>query len=295
MSNTTTKSTSAIAWFLLILLALVWGSSFILVKKSLHVFQASQVGSLRIFSAFCFFVPIFLYNLKKIPFKDWYKFLIVGCLGNLFPAFLFSLAGTKLDSAISGALNSTTPLFTLVIGGLFFNNRITKRQLYGIIIGFVGALMLVLAGKEKISINLYALLVILATLLYGINLQFTKKYLTNIGLDSLVITSCIFMTIGPVSGVVLFSSDFVDRLSQDGALPALGYGVLLGVMGSAIAMVLFNRLIQMTSAVLASSVTYLIPIVAMIWGALDNEAILIEHYLGMSIILVGVYLVNKSS
>jgi drug/metabolite transporter (DMT)-like permease len=90
-----------------------------------------------------------LYNLKKIPFKDWYKFLIVGCLGNLFPAFLFSLAGTKLDSAISGALNSTTPLFTLVIGGLFFKNRISKRQFYGILLGFLGALMLVLAGKEK--------------------------------------------------------------------------------------------------------------------------------------------------
>jgi drug/metabolite transporter (DMT)-like permease len=163
-----------------------------------------------------------LYNLKKIPFKDWYKFLIVGCLGNLFPAFLFSLAGTKLDSAISGALNSTTPLFTLVIGGLFFKNRISKRQFYGILLGFLGALMLVLAGKEKISINLYALLVILATLLYGINLQFTKKYLTNIGLDSLVITSCIFMTIGAVSGVVLFSSDFVERLSQGRCIASFG-------------------------------------------------------------------------
>ncbi|WP_026994359.1 DMT family transporter [Flectobacillus major] len=290
-----TPSKPLIAWLLLGLLALIWGSSFILVKKSLMVFSPSEVGSLRIFSAFCFFLPFFLYNLQKIPFQKWFHFLLVGCLGNLFPAFLFSLAGSKLASGISGALNSTTPLFTLIIGALFFHNKISQRQAIGIFLGFIGALLLVLAGKNGFSLNAYALVVVLATVCYGINLNLTKKYLTNLSIDSFLITSCIFMTVGPIAGVVLFSGEFINKLQKPDALEALSYAVLLGVMGSAIAMVLFNKLIQLTSAVLASSVTYLIPIVAIIWGVLDGEAILIEHYLGMSIILVGVYLVNKSS
>lgn len=300
MTTTTTQPSTLktrhplLVWALLAILALIWGSSFILVKKSLSAFDASQVGSLRIFSAFCFFLPFFLLNLKKVPFDKFKYFLLAGCLGNMFPAYLFSLAGSKLDSGVSGALNSTTPLFTLVVGALFFHSTITKKQTIGIILGFVGALLLILAGSNGFMVNGYAFYVVLATIFYGINLNITKKYLTNLGIDSMLITSCIFMTIGPVAAGVLFSGDFIQKVQQTDALTPLLYSILLGVMGSAIAMVLFNRLIQMTSAVLASSVTYLIPIVAILWGVLDGEAILFQHYLGMSVILIGVYLVNKS-
>jgi drug/metabolite transporter (DMT)-like permease len=291
----TSKSQSpSYAWGLLALLAIIWGSSFILVKKSLHVFDASQVGSLRIVAAFLFFLPFFLLNLKQIPFKKVHLFLLVGCLGNLFPAYLFSLAGSKLDSGVSGALNSTTPLFTLIVGVLFFNNNITSRQTMGIILGFIGALLLVLAGAKGLQFNGYALYVVLATVLYGFNLNITKKYLTDLNLSPFLITAFIFMTIGPVAITVLFSGDFIEKVQQPEALQPIIYAVLLGVLGSAIAMVLFNKLIQVTSAVLASSVTYLIPIVAIIWGILDGETIQIQHFLGMGIILVGVYLVNKS-
>ncbi|MES2516777.1 MAG: DMT family transporter [Bacteroidota bacterium] len=283
-----------LTWGLLALLAVIWGSSFILVKKSLSVFDASQVGSLRIASAFLFFLPIFLINIKKIPFQKAHLFLLVGCLGNLFPAYLFSLAGSKLDSGVSGALNSTTPLFTLIVGGLFFGNKITSKHTIGIMLGFVGALLLILAGAKGLQFNSYALYVILATVLYGINLNVTKKYLTGLDLSPFLITSFIFMTIGPVALAVLFSGDFIVKVQQPEAIQPLLYTILLGVMGSALAMVLFNRLIQMTNAVLASSVTYLIPIVAILWGILDGEAIQIQHFLGMGIILVGVYLVNKS-
>jgi drug/metabolite transporter (DMT)-like permease len=281
-------------WSLLALLALIWGSSFILVKKSLIVFDPSQVGSLRITAAFLFFLPFFLSNLKKIPFKKLPVFFLVGCLGNLIPAYLFSLAGSKLDSGVSGALNSTTPLFTLIVGGLFFGNTITSRQTMGIILGFVGALLLILAGANGFQINGYAFYVILATLMYGFNLNITKKHLTGLDLTPFLITATIFMTIGPVAISVLLSGDFIAKAQQPEAVIPLIYAVLLGVLGSAAAMVLFNRLIQMTSAVLASSVTYLIPIVAILWGILDGEAIQIQHFLGMGIILIGVYLVNKS-
>ncbi|PWK28133.1 EamA-like transporter family protein [Arcicella aurantiaca] len=283
-----------LAWSLLALLAVIWGSSFILVKKSLVVFDASQVGSLRIGAAFLFFLPFVLTNLKKIPFQKAHIFLLVGCLGNLFPAYLFSLAGAKLDSGVSGALNSTTPLFTLIVGGLFFGNKITSKQTIGIVLGFIGALLLILAGAKGLNFNVYALYVVAATVFYGLNLNITKKYLTGLDLTPFQITSFIFTTIGPVALIVLFSGDFLQKMQSSDAIAPLFYGVLLGVMGSAIAMVLFNRLIQMTSAVLASSVTYLIPIVAIIWGIIDGETIQIQHFLGMGIILVGVYLVNKS-
>ena len=284
----------AFAWSLMAFLAAIWGSSFILVKKSLSVFDASQVGSLRIVAAFCFFLPFFLINLKKIPFQKAHLFLWVGCLGNLFPAYLFALAGSKLDSGVSGALNSTTPLFTLIIGGLFFGNIIKKRQIFGVFLGFIGALLLILAGQKGLQFNNYAFYVIAATVLYGINLNVTKKYITGLNLSPFLITSFIFMTIGPVAIVVLFSGDFIDRVQLPEAQMPLLYAIFLGVLGSAVAMVLFNKLIQATSAVLASSVTYLIPIVAIFWGILDGETIQIQHFIGMGIILVGVYLVNKS-
>jgi drug/metabolite transporter (DMT)-like permease len=283
-----------LVWGLLALLAVIWGSSFILVKKSLVVFDPSQVGSLRIVAAFCFFLPFFLANLSKIPFSKLHLFFVVGCLGNLIPAYLFSLAGSKLDSGVSGALNSTTPLFTLIVGGLFFGNKITSRQTVGIILGFAGALILILAGSTGFQINGYAFYVILATVMYGFNLNITKKHLTGLQLTPFLITATIFMTIGPVAIAVLFKGDFIQKVQQPEALTPLIFSILLGVLGSAVAMVLFNKLIQVTSAVLASSVTYLIPIVAILWGILDGEAIQIQHFVGMGIILVGVYLVNKS-
>jgi drug/metabolite transporter (DMT)-like permease len=293
-TNPSKLQNPAFAYGLMALLAIIWGSSFILVKKSLTVFDASQVGSLRIVAAFCFFLPFFLSNLKKIPFNKAHLFLLVGCLGNLFPAYLFSLAGSKLDSGVSGALNSTTPLFTLIVGGLFFGNKITSQQAIGIILGFVGALLLILAGAKGLQFNNYAFYVILATLLYGFNLNITKKNLTGLDLSPFLITSFIFMTIGPVAIIVLFSGDFMDKVTLPEAQIPLLFSILLGVLGSAVAMVLFNKLIQVTSAVLASSVTYLIPIVAIIWGLFDGEALQIQHFVGMGVILVGVYLVNKN-
>jgi drug/metabolite transporter (DMT)-like permease len=300
-TKTTTEQLTAsrlqnpvLVWALLALLAVIWGSSFILVKKSLTVFDPSQVGSLRIAAAFCFFLPFFLANLKKIPFNKLHLFFMVGCLGNLIPAYLFSLAGSKLDSGVSGALNSTTPLFTLIVGGLFFGNVITSRQTVGIVLGFVGALILILAGANGFQINGYAFYVILATVMYGFNLNITKKYLVGLDLSPFLVTATIFMTIGPVAIAVLFNGDFIQKVQQPEALTPLIFSILLGVLGSAVAMVLFNKLIQVTSAVLASSVTYLIPIVAILWGILDGEAIQIQHFLGMGVILIGVYLVNKN-
>ena len=286
------QSPSLTAWLLLALLAIIWGSSFILMKKSLVVFSPDQVGSMRIFAAFLFFLPVLIPQFKKIPKGKWLYFFATGMLGSLLPAFLFSVAGKNLDSGISGALNSTTPLFTLIVGGLFFQQTIQRRQIWGIIIGFCGSLILIFANKSGgFSVNGYAFLVIAATVMYGFNLNIVKKYLN--GVPSLIITACMLATTGPIAAAILFSGDFLQRAATPNAILPLSYAIILGVVGTGIATVLFNKVLQMTTPVFSSSVTYLIPIVAVMWGILDGETISIKHFLGMGIILFGVYLVNS--
>jgi drug/metabolite transporter (DMT)-like permease len=204
------------------------------------------------------------------------------------------LAGSKIDSGISGALNSTTPLFTLLVGVLFYAQTVKKQQVYGLLLGFIGALCLIFAQKQgQLSINAYAFCIILATLMYGFNLNIVKKHLNNV--PSLLITTCLLSTTGPIATAVLFHGDFLTRASQPEAFWPLVFSIILGVVGTGIATVIFNKVLQLTTAVFASSVTYLIPIVAILWGLADGEKLQIQHIVGMLVILVGVYLVNKQT
>jgi drug/metabolite transporter (DMT)-like permease len=291
-NQSTSTKVPLMAWGLLIFLATIWGSSFILMKKSLAVFSPAQVGSMRITAAFLFFVPVLISQFKNIPKGRWLYFLATGLLGSLLPAFLFSLAGAHLDSAIAGALNSTTPLFTLIVGVMFFNQTVTKRQTLGIILGFIGALALIFAKSSgQLSINGYAFFVVLATVMYGFNLNIVKKYLNDV--PALLTTTCLLACTGPIASTVLFSGDFIERCYQPEAFWPLTFSIILGVVGTGIATVIFNKMLQLTTPVFSSSVTYFIPIVALLWGIADGEQLLLQHFVGMAIILIGVYLVNK--
>lgn len=297
MANSTSPVASRptlVAWLLLAVLALVWGCSFILVKKTLAAFTAPQVGGLRIFFAFLFFVPILIAQRRHLPTRDrWGWCLVAGLLGNLIPALLFAVAGAHIASSVSGILNSFTPLFVLVTGVLFFKNKVRTDQVVGILFGLVGCVMIILVGTSgELALNGYALLVVLATVCYGFNLHVVRTFLS--GVPALALTAATFTTIGPLAaGVLLGSGDFFERASRPEALQPLLFAGILGVVGSGVAMILFNRLLQSTSAVFASSVTYLIPIVAVGWGLLDGERLALQQVLGMGVILVGVYLVNR--
>ncbi len=285
---------SLTAWVLLAVLALTWGCSFILVKKALVVFTATQVGGMRIFAAFLFFIPILVTQRRQLPARNrWGWCLLAGLLGNLIPALLFSAAGKELSSAVSGILNSFTPLFVLLVGILFFRNTVRTDQVVGILFGLLGcALIILVNNKGGFSLNGYALLVVLATVCYGFNLHIVRTFLS--GIPALPLTAAIFTTIGPLAGLLLVGSgDFLQRATRPEALQPLLFGGILGVVGSGVAMILFNRLLQLTSAVFASSVTYLIPIVAVGWGLLDGERLGWQQLAGMAVILVGVYLVNR--
>ena len=288
------KSPTITVWLLLLLLAAIWGTSFILMKKSLVVFSSLQVGSIRILSAFLFFLPVFIAKRSEIPKNKWLYLALSGLLGVFFPAFIFTVAGKHMASALSGALNSLTPLCTLIVGALFFAREVKKLQIWGILLGLLGSSLLIFSNiTESLNFNAYGFLILGATVMYGFNLNIVKKHLNT--MPALLVTTGLLTVIGPIAGLMLFSTDFTEIAFQKASFWPLFYAVALGVISTGMATVLFNKILQISTPVFASSVTYLIPIFAFIWGILDGESITIQHFTGMAIILVGVYLVNKTN
>ncbi|KAA9331833.1 DMT family transporter [Adhaeribacter soli] len=289
------SGTPAVAWFILILLSLIWGTSFILIKKGLEVFTADELGALRITLACLFLLPFALKNLTKIKQRYLIWIAFSGFIGNLIPAFLFAYAETELASGLAGVLNSLTALFTLIIGAIFFQQRITGLRIAGIIIGIVGTAVLIFSGgsQETSSNALYGILVVIATVMYGGSLNIIKHKLA--GLNALAMASLALFSVGPLAFGYLFTTEAFTKLAHTpGSWEALGYIALLAAASTAIGLVLYNKLIHMTTTLFASSSTYLMPIVALLWGVLDGEVIHLYHYVGMVIILIGVFIVNRA-
>ena len=280
-------------WFILILLAIIWGSSFILMKKALIHLNPIQVGALRIiFTALTLFIIGFK-NISKVNKKQWYYIAVTAFLGSFFPAFMFAFAVQKIDSSIVSILNSLTPLNTLVVGALFFGFSFLRKQFIGVIIGLIGALILIVKGAELNPEQnyLYALLIVFASIGYAFNVNILKNHLNE--LNALTIVTGNFIIIFIPALVVLWWTDFFEITYIEQAKSSLLYLVLLSVFGTAMAKTLFNKLIQMTSPIFSSSVTYLIPIVALFWGVLDGERLYFGQFLAGTLILLGVYLTNK--
>ncbi len=288
-------STKFINWIILIVLALIWGSSFILMKRGLDVYSSDEVAALRILIAFLFLSPLLFRHVKRPLLVHWKSFVAMGTFGNFIPAFLFTKAETGLSSSLAGILNSLTPLFTLLLGVMFFRAKTRMVNVIGLMLGFIGAVGLMTVGKN-VDINsnlLYGSYIILATLFYGLSVNVIKSKLG--GVNPITATVWAMMFIGPMAGMYLFGfTDFTTRLSSNPqALQSLGYVSILAIFGTALSVIVFNVLIKNTSALFASSVTYLIPIVAMGWGGVDGDSIYFLHYLWIGLILIGVYLVNK--
>lgn len=292
--NTENKHTLS-SWVTLIVLTIIWGSSYILMKKGLVVFPPMQLASIRISFAFITMVGIAVYNFKKIPRKKLKIIFIAGIFGNFFPAYLYAFAQTSVESSLAGIVNSLTPLFTLLIAIAVVKIKVTPMQIFGILIGFAGCVGLSLVNNTGGlgQVNLYIILIVIATFFYGININLIKAKLSDI--DSLVMTSCAMMFIGPFAIAYLVTTNFVTVITETpGGWEALGYVALLGITGTAIALFLFNRLIQNTGPVFASTVTYLMPVVAVLWGVIDGETLFPLHFAGMAMIILGVYITNKN-
>ncbi len=281
-------------WVYLVLLSLIWGSSFILMKKALLGLTPVQVGALRILITSFFLLLIGFKSLKKIKKEQWKYVFYSALLGTLFPSFLYAFAIHKIDSSIASILNSLTPFNTLLVGTLVFGFLFQKKQIVGILVGLVGTLILILKGADLNPNQNYwfALLPIISSIGYAFNVNIIKKYLQD--LEPLAITTGNFVLIIVPALIVLATTGFFTSFElNETTEPALFYIGVLAVVGTGFAKIMFNKLIQISSPIFSSSVTYLIPIVAVIWGILDGEKLSVIQLVAGIIILFGVYLVNK--
>lgn len=282
-------------FYYLVVLALIWGSSFILIKRGLVGLTPLQLGALRICFAGLFLVIIGFRSLKDVRLQQWKYLALTACLGTFVPVFLFAFAQTQISSAISAILNSLTPLNTLVFGILLFGVNFQRRQIFGVFIGLAGSVLLIINGalSHPEANYYYAILLVLASICYALNVNIIKHYLSD--LKPLTITTGNFVVILIPAFIVLIFSGFFEAVKEPEIQEVIIYIAILGIVGTALANILFFKLIQLSSPVFASSVTYLIPVVAFMWGLVDNESITIIQGFGAAIVLVGVYLSAKKN
>ncbi len=294
---------SAAAWGLLLVLSLIWGTSFILMKKGLVVFSALELGATRVSVAALLLLPFAVREIGRVERSRLKWLALSGTVGTLIPAFLFAYAETRLASGLAGVLNALTAVFALLLGALLFGQRLTGLRVLGIGLGLLGTVVLMLLGGSGSNLATpaggagsawYGLYIVVATVGYGLSVNVIKHRLH--ALTPVAVTSLLLLLIGgPALAYLLLGTGFVHKLrTQPGAWPAFGYIVLLATMSTAVATVLFNMLVQRSTTLFASSSTYLIPLVALAWGALDGEAFNLWHAAGMAIILAGVFIIHRA-
>lgn len=282
-------------WLYLFILSLIWGTSYILIKKGLVGLTPLQLGAFRIIFTTIFLFLIGFRSLFRITKAQWGWVALSALLGTFLPVFLFAYAETQIDSSIASILNSLVPLFTIFLGFLLFKIAFTRNQVVGVILGLLGAAILIFQGAEVNPDQNYVFagLVVIAALCYAGNANILKSKLQEVSSLAIAVGNFSVMLIPAV--IVLY---FAGGMQLDVAEPAIRssllYIVILAFFGTALAKILFNKLVQISSAVFSTSVTYLIPIVGIFWGLLDGERFTLIHLLGAGVILAGVYLVNAN-
>lgn len=279
-------------YIILLILGLIWGSSFILMKKGLEIFSPIQIAALRLFFAFLVLSPFLYKAFKNLKKEIIFPLFIVSLFGNTFPAFLFAQAQQDLDSSFVGILNSLTPIFTLLLGTIFFSVSLNKKKIISILISTLGVLILCFPQiNHNIMFDSAIYLVIFATFFYGLSINIISKYLKD--LDSLSISSISLFLISPICVFLIFYLDIFSLIKENNAQISLFYIFILGTLCTSIALIFFNYLIKITTPVFASYVTYIIPIVAVLWGIVIYEEITSISLLGGLIILIGIFLLNN--
>ena len=275
-------------WIVLAVLSLIWGTSYILMKKGLESFSSLQVGALRILITFVCLLPIALKHFHYLNRTNILSIIIIGLFGSVIPAFLFPLAETKITSSLAGMLNSLTPVFTMVFGITIYKRKAIKNQIAGVILGLMGAIGLLYTGS--FSFNMYGLLVVLATVLSGISSNEVSKVKE---LNGIKITALSFFVTSPLAIGYLMFSDLSVPMHTVNWVRNLCFIGILAVLGSATALVIYYLLIRDTSPIFASSVTYFIPIVATLWGFADNEHFSSSMPISIIFIFAGVFIINR--
>lgn len=291
-----TKPTAA-DYLTLIGLSLIWGTSYILIKKGLEVFSPTQVAALRLGISALALAPLAYWHLKRIKLKQVPILIAIGVTGTGLPSFLFPFAQTQLSSSLTGMLSGLTPLCTLIVAWLFFANRdIGKWQTIGIFLGLGGAILLAWAapGEAGQTTQLaYAGFILLACFCYATSSNLVATFFKN--LPSLTITVASFFLVGVPALIWALTAGAVFETVQQHVVDnegwwALGYVAILAIGSTVLASIVFFRMVQRTGAVFASTVSYIIPLVALGWGLLVGEGLNVWQIPGIVLILIGVFL-----
>ena len=283
-------------WVLLILLTIIWGSSFILIKKSLEHYGPFQVGALRVLIAGILLAPVAVLNIRKFPRKRLKWLIVAAVAGNFIPMFLFPLAETEVSSSIAGIVNSMMPIFVILIGALFWKFKTTGRQMIGVAISFSGACLLMLSGAEGDSLKIVPILwLLLATLLYAVSVTTVKSKLSDVPAKILSAFVFFFILFLPSFITLAFTGFFNNFEGTKGEFIGLGYVSLLSIFGTGLAMMLNYRLLSISTPLFASTVTLLMPIVAVLWGVLDGESLTGLQFAGGFIIIGGLLFLRAKS
>ncbi len=277
----------------LVFLSMIWGSSFILIKKGLLSFTPVQVAALRIFFASVVLLPIALKHLAVFK-ENWKMITFVGFISTILTSFLIAIAETKINSSLAGMLNSLTPITTLIIGIIFFKTKFTFNLLIGLLVGLTGSLLLsfINSSGNLGSFNFYVLFVVAVTLLYGLSGNLIKDLVKKV--DPFIIVPLELMALLPLTIIILISTNVFQQIAtQENATISLVSLFVLGALTTSFSGIVYIKLVNRTTAVFAAAATYLIPVMAIVWGFLDNEKIFPLHFAGVGLIIVGVFLVNK--
>ena len=290
MKNITNKY---LPWLLLIGLAIIWGSSFIMIKKGLVGITPIQMASWRILVASLSLSPFAIIALKKNTTKNWGAIIATGFTGNLIPAFLFAYAQTNIASSLSAIINTLTPLFVIVIGIIFYSQKTHFKQMLGVVLGLIGSVVLIVfkSSSFELDLNLFAGLVIIAALFYGASANIIKYQLHN--MNAIDASSLALLMVGPLAGTIFYFSGGIELLLNPNVYESLIYTALVGVVSTGIGLVMFNKLIQSSPVVFASSVAFLIPIVAIFWGWIDDEKFGSIQGIGMGIVFAALFLMKS--
>lgn len=275
-------------WILLITLTVIWGSSFILIKKGLEHFSPYQVGALRVLIAGILLSPLAILNFRKFPRKRLKWLILAAVSGNFIPMFLFPIAETEVSSSIAGIVNSMMPIFVIIVGALFWKFETTKRQMLGVGISFTGACILMLSSHGDVGIKVFPiLLLLLATLLYAVSTTTVKGKLNDIPAKVLSGFVFFYILLLPSLLALALTGFFTQFKGTADDFIGLGYVSLLSIFGTGLAMLLNYRLLNISTPLFASTVTLLMPIVAVLWGILDGERLTLVQFIGGLIIIGG--------
>jgi drug/metabolite transporter (DMT)-like permease len=287
------QSNKFIIWTSFLYLTLIWGSSFILNKRTLETFTSIQAASLRLTFAMSVMIWFVKPHLARIPKEKRFHLLVSALLGICIPAYCFALAQKGLPSAVTGVLNAVTPCMTFIVGIIFFRQSPSWLKIAGLALGFIGSAMIILVNaKGELSLNSYALWVILATVLYGFNLNWVKKHFADV--PALPLATVAVVIAGAVGFCILLTTNWLETMQANPAgTTSFAAIATLGIFGTAIAQFFFARMLQVSSALFAGSITYFAPIVAVMWGILDGEVLTWVHFLGILCIIGCILIISR--